>query len=136
MIDGEAKCKDCPKLKELESMNANINNRCIKMEGAMRLLQEENARLKATISKMENVDEHPRTQTTEDSSVTGRGVRMCEYCCEVPGQKDIVADEYNHIYLDGDKLRFISFEGDEDYALEAKINYCPICRRKLGGENG
>lgn len=182
MIDGEAKCKDCPKLKELESMNANINNRCIKMEGAMRLLQEENARLKATISKMENVDErreyayemdivirwldknedfvtepngkmqllkskammqkikwldeHPRTQTTEDSSVTGIGVRMCEYCCEVPGQKDIVADEYNHIYLDGDKLRFISFEGDEDYALEAKINYCPICRRKLGGENG
>lgn len=67
MIDGEATCKDCPKLKELESMNANINNRCIKMEGAMRLLQEENARLKATISKMENVDEHPRTTTTEES---------------------------------------------------------------------
>lgn len=33
-------------------------------------LEAENARLKATISKMENVDEHPRTQTTEDSSVT------------------------------------------------------------------
>lgn len=59
---------------------------------------------------------------------------MCEYCCEVPGQKDIVADKYNHIYLDGDKLRFISFEGDDDYALEATIKFCPMCGTRMRGE--
>lgn len=33
-------------------------------------LEAENERLKSIVSKMENVDEHPRTPTTEESSAT------------------------------------------------------------------
>lgn len=43
----------------------------------------------------------------------------------------LAKDEYNTMYMDNDTLRFTSQDGDDDYVLEAKINFCPICGQEL-----
>lgn len=56
---------------------------------------------------------------------------MCEYC-EGNSPKAIVGDPYNVLMIQGDELYFLSQEGDDDYELSGKINYCPMCVRNLG----
>lgn len=56
---------------------------------------------------------------------------MCKYC-EGYEPEVIVSDPYNVLMLKADELYFLSQEGDDDYELSGKINYCPMCGRKLG----
>lgn len=61
--------------------------------------------------------------------------RPCKHCASIPGQEALAKDEYNILYLDNDILRFSSREGEDDYVLEAKINFCPICGMELEHED-
>lgn len=58
---------------------------------------------------------------------------MCKYC-EVYEPEVIASDPYNVLMLKDDELYFLSQEGDDDYELSGKINYCPMCGRKLTEE--
>lgn len=58
---------------------------------------------------------------------------MCKYC-ESEEPKDIIKDPYNHLFIQDNELRFLSTEGEDDYELYGRINYCPMCGRKLSEE--
>lgn len=52
---------------------------------------------------------------------------MCEYCeTLVDNRKNLLECEYFEIYIDGN-----GSVTDDESCVEAKINYCPMCGRKL-----
>jgi hypothetical protein len=63
-----------------------------------------------------------------------RGLKLtnnpCQYC-EGDEPEAIVSDPYNVLMLQGGELYFLSREGEDDYELSGKINFCPMCGRNL-----
>lgn len=55
---------------------------------------------------------------------------MCEYC-ESEEPKGIISDPYNVLMIQGNELYFLSQEGEDDYELSGRINFCPMCGRNL-----
>ena len=55
---------------------------------------------------------------------------MCKYC-RGNEPEAIVSDPYNVLMLRCGELYFLSQEGDDDYELSGKINYCPMCGRPI-----
>jgi len=53
---------------------------------------------------------------------------MCEYCD--PKKTVIIETAEVGVYINGDKLRIADYAIGE-VAAEEKINFCPMCRRKL-----
>ena len=52
---------------------------------------------------------------------------MCEYCeTLVDNRKNLLECEYFEIYIDGN-----GNITEDEYCVENKINYCPMCGRKL-----
>jgi hypothetical protein len=53
----------------------------------------------------------------------------CNYCCDDVDKRDyILADGYGGFYIDGNG----NLVGDDAYDFpDRKINYCPMCGRKL-----
>ena len=53
----------------------------------------------------------------------------CQYCCgDVDSRDYLLSDGCDGVYIDGNN----NLSGDDKYDFEdIKINYCPICGRKL-----
>lgn len=55
----------------------------------------------------------------------------CKYCYgDVENRKDIMSDGIDSIYITSNNCLKSMYN---DYVME-KINYCPMCGRKLGGD--
>lgn len=52
----------------------------------------------------------------------------CEYCCDYRHNEYLNKDEIGVQYVDEDEL---IIDCGHDYYTEFKINYCPMCGRKL-----
>lgn len=59
--------------------------------------------------------------------------KKCPYC-ESDEPEALLKDPYNVLILRDNHLYFFSSEGEDDYVLFGKINFCPMCRRKLRRE--
>ena len=61
---------------------------------------------------------------------------MCEYCNENKSYKKRLYDCDDEIFInDKNKLNVYVDCEEYQYNIEIKINYCPMCGRKLKGEN-
>jgi len=55
---------------------------------------------------------------------------MCEYCDPIPEKIVIIETAEVGVFIRGDNLRIADYAIGE-VAAEEKINFCPMCGRKL-----
>lgn len=88
------------------------------------------------ITSLENENEHLKERNRELEALAAKHeCGPCKHCTSIPGQEALAKDEYNTLYLDNDILRFSSREGEDDYVLETRISFCPICGMELEHED-
>lgn len=138
----------------MDKMEARIKDLedIIKVDDAIRItsLENENEHLKQLVKSLEadheelsvcnqrNVSElvYLKERNRELEALVAKHVcGPCKHCTPIPGQEALAKDEYNTLYLDNDVLRFSSREGEDDYVLETRINFCPICGMELEHED-
>lgn len=138
----------------MDKMEARINELedIIKVDDAIRItrLENENEHLKQLVKSLEDAHEelsvcnqknvselvHLKERNRElEATIAKHEGAPCKHCISIPGQEALAKDEYNTLYLDNDILRFSSREGEDDYVLETRINFCPICGMELEHED-
>ncbi len=59
----------------------------------------------------------------------------CDYCnIENNESKLIVLGNWNNLYIERDEYENFYISAKSDGIAEMRINYCPFCGKKLGGE--
>lgn len=138
----------------MDKLEARINELedIIKVDDAIRItsLENENEHLKQLVKSLEddheelsvcnqrNVSElvHVKERNRELEALAAKHeCGPCKHCTSIPGQEVLAKDEYNTLYLDNDILQFSSRDGEDDYVLETRINFCPICGMELEHED-
>jgi hypothetical protein len=75
------------------------------------------------------------TTTMPDHAITGRiyNIEPCPYCRDDATVKEVSINDICSLLVVGNSLLAVSAEHAGAFA-DIRINYCPICGRKLEGE--
>lgn len=138
----------------MDKMEARINELedIIKVDDAMRItsLENENEHLKQLVKSLEDAHEelsvcnqrnvselvHLKERNRElSSAIYTDNSKVIDTLQNRVTELESLCTRYQAELMDNDILRFSSREGEDDYVLETRINFCPICGMELEHED-